>query len=799
MSTVKRIVLGIAGLLLVVLLVIFIMGYRLLHRSLPDYTEPVDLGILEQPVEIVWDDYAVPHIYARNARDLFRAAGYVCAQERLWQMEFSRRIARGTLSEIFGDATLEQDKLFRVLGFYRTARKLANFISDESREALEAFAEGVNAYIERHSDRLPLEFSLLGFKPEPWRIEDSIAFLRVMGFQLSYAWNVELLFSRLAEQFGLQMVTQLFPDYEADSPTILSELPGQMNMLLARLEDTFRRAGFLIRQTGAVPGSNSWVVSGEKSRSGKPILANDPHLGLTLPPVWFEMHLNGGGYNVYGVALPLSPTIIIGQNEAIAWGFTNGMVDDADFYLEKFHPENKSLYLDGNEWKTCEVVQEKIVVKGKDDPVFFDVRLTRRGPVVSDIFPDLVVDSLGVAFRWTGYEMSDELLSFLKLNRASNWDDFVDAVSHFKVPCQNIIFADTSGTIGYYAAGSVPMRRDGKGYLVYRGWENRGDWVGMIPFDEMPHQKNPPAGYIATANNKMAPNFPYYLGHAWEPDSRIRRIVELLEEKEKLSVEDFMRIQNDSVSAHARKVFPVLLQIVKKQQSDDRAARLIAFLEEWDFSETPTNAAAAFYNVWFVKLAESTLKDEMGDSLYKRFTHWSNFLIRSMERLIHTPDSKWWDNVETPGTETRDQVVLRTFEETVQELTEQLGEGPGFWEWGRLHRLTLRHVLGQKAPLSTIFNRGPFPIAGSPNTIPKAEFSFTEPYSVTVGASMRQIVDLAQPRTAYRVLPGGQSGQPFSDHYDDQIPLWLTGQYRKTTLERPPSDRVQRLTAGLPQ
>ncbi len=784
MARVLRWVLATLFLFAVVMGIAGYLGFRLVTKSLPDLDRPEVVPVLRQPVTVYFDDYGVPHVYAENDTDLYRAAGFLCARDRFWQMEFFRRLVSGRLSEILGDKVLSEDRFFRTLGFYRAAERIAAALAPESRLALQAFAEGINAYLAAYRDRLPVEFSILDFQPEPWEITDSIAFMRFMGFQLSFAWHSELVYSQVAARLGEQRARELFPGYDADAPAILAGSEELWDRGFAGVLRQFHQALQASGLPFTIAASNSWVVSAAKSTTGKPILANDPHLGLALPSVWYEMHLVSPTVDVAGVALPLAPGIVIGQNRAIAWGLTNGMVDDADFYIERIHPQDSTQYWDGRRWQKMQVVQEWIRVKGRDDPVPLTVRITRHGPIVSDVHPAWPSDSLALSFRWTGYEVSDEVAAFWKLNRADSWDAFVEALRRFRTPCQNIIYADTAGTIGYYAAGAVPIRRDGGGFAVYRGWQREGDWLGMIPFERMPHAKNPPRGYIATANNLMQRDFPYYLGNGWEPDSRIRRITTLLEEKERLSPEDFMRIQLDVVSEQARKTFPLMLESLANAELNEQERKLVKLLQEWDFAETRESAAASVYHVWFSKLLEAALKDELGDTLFNEFRYWSNFPIRAMEYLLRHPQSRWWDDAGTDSRERRNDVVAAQFRATLAQLREQLGDGPGFWEWGRLHTLTVQHVLGQVPALSRVFNRGPFPMPGSASTIPKAEYSFQKPFAVKVGASVRQIVDLARPDAAYRVLPGGQSGQPFSPHYADQLDLWLQGKYRHVRLNR---------------
>jgi penicillin amidase len=799
MSKGLRVLLGISVIFLVVFGAIVVLGMRLIKKSLPQTQGNKKLSLLSQPVTVYRDEYGVPHLFAEKEDDLWRAAGYVAAQDRLWQMDLNRRAVRGTLSEIFGDATLAQDKFLRTWGFHRLAKRLAENLSSESRRALTAYAEGVNQFIAENRHRLPLEFSLLRYKPEEWQIEDSIGYGRVMGFILNFAWFFEPALGKVAGQYGMPMAMEIFPAVRENSPSIVPEMPKRLG---ARLDD-FVQLAFDTRVRLGIPpavlGSNSWAVSGARSASGKPILANDPHLGLSLPSVWYEMHLVAGlpgaeTLDVAGVTLPGLPGVVLGHNRAIAWGFTHGMVDDLDFYLEKINPADPDEYWHDGGWKKMEVIEEYIPIKGRD-PAPFKIRATAHGPVVNSINDAARDDSMSVSFRWTGFEPSDEMSAILLLNRAKSWEEFQQAMRHYAVPNQNVIYADTAGNIGYYSCGLVPIRRDGKGYLPYRGWENAGDWIGVIPFEKMPHVYNPPQQYVATANNLIAgKSFPYYLSNAWEPTSRIERITELIAANAPSSVETFMTMQNDIVSTHARRMLPVLLGWLDSSAvapaggngtaltEEERNAR--ALLAAWDGCETPESMPAALFQVWTQELLLATIKDELGDTLFKAYAAWSSLAIRALEYLAQHPESPWFDNRATPAVETAPEIALVSYRRALQFLHAQLGDLMVDWQWGKIHQLTLEHALGKQKPFAQIFNAGPFPCGGSADTINKGEYRLHDPFAVDAGPSVRRIVDLSNPEVAWSVIPGGQSGQAFSEHYKDQVELWRQGQYRRISLRR---------------
>lgn len=808
MSRRLKAVVGGASFLLVIIAAIAVLGMRLVRKSLPQTSGEISLSILSRPVHVYRDAYGVPHIFAENSADLCAAAGYVAAQDRLWQMDVARRAVRGTLSEIFGETTMRSDRFLRTWGFRRVAERIATQLSAESKAALTAYAAGINEFLRANADALPVEFSLLRYKPAPWRIEDSIGQIRLMGFKLCFSWYFEAALGRAAEQLGMQRALELFPAVLENTPRIIAESnraadgvprwPGEGQTAVAALSglDSFLADGMAVRTflglAGAVPGSNSWAVAGGRSVSGKPLLASDPHLELTLPSLWYEMHLAAPGVDVTGVTLAGLPGVVIGHNRAIAWGLTNGMVDDLDFYVERLSPNKpgQGQYFYDGAWQAIKTETETIPIKGGGSDTLA-LRYTHHGPIVNDVHPVYEKDSIAVSMAWTGARVSDDLRAFLEINRASNWAQFESALRHFAVPCQNFVYADTAGRIGYRAAGAIPIRRDGKGYLPYAGWEKSGDWIGDIPFDEMPHVVNPWAGYVATANNQMiGRDYKYYISNAWEPTSRAERITELLLARPRHDVASFQRMQTDIVSAHARRMLPLLLSYVAGAELSETEKDIIQLMRDWDGSEDVMSLPATVYNVWFVKLVEKTLQDDLPAAVYESYTELSTLAIRAGEYLLTHPAAGLWDDRSTAAAEDASEIVIAAFREALSYLHEVIGPEIGDWEWGVVHKLTLSHALGRQKPLNYLFNAEPFPVGGSANTIWKAEYPLTKPYGVDVGPSMRQVVDLASPEVSWFVLPGGQSGQSFSKHYQDQIALWRQGKYRQVLMARPEIEKA---------
>ncbi len=787
MLTGWRISFGILIFIVLVVAVVFFFSYRLITESLPQTEGTIKLPVLEQVVQLYRDENGVPHIFAKKELDLCRAAGYVTAQDRLWQMDLNRRTAAGRLAEIFGKAAIETDRFIRVWGFARVGKEMVAAMSPESRQALEAYTAGVNAFIESHKDRLPIEFSLLRYEPEKWRLEDSAAFIRLMAWRLSFSWYVDPVLAELVQNLGEAKAREVFPDFPKAGALIIqpSVIPFWTGI------DEFLDSGLALRNFMGIPGgqvgSNSWVVAGQKSECGKPLLANDPHLELTAPSVWYEMHLSCADFNVIGVSLPGAPGILIGHNEDIAWGLTNGMLDDVDFYIEKINPDNPNQYWDGRNWLDFQTLEEEIMVKDSA-PVKFEIKFSRNGPIVSNIHPMFKDSADVVAMRWTGHRISDELTAMLKIQRAKNWDEFKDGIRNFTVPAQNFIFASEKGDIGYYLGGAIPIRKNSTGLFPHNGWEENGQWSEYVPFEEQPHVFNPPENFIVTANNKIIDDrYPYYLTNLWEPSSRADRINQVLREKEKLSLADFRALQTDVTSSYAIKILPLILETVKSRldsTTNENLQLLFDILRDWDGEESAESIAAALFNAFNLKLIENTFRDEMGSRLYENYIDLGNVPTRVIGFLLENEQSLWFDDISTPEIETRNDIILRSLWDGREYLANTAGAEISDWAWGRIHTLTMEHQIGSRRPLDVVFNLGPFPRGGSKMTVNNSEYSLQHPFAATLGASTRQLVDFCDLNNSLSVITSGQSGHPLSEHYRDQASLWLEGKYHRSVMDR---------------
>lgn len=778
---------GIALFLLIVFLVFVFFSYRLVTESLPQTSGELSLSILDAPVHVYRDDFGVPHIFAENESDLFKASGFVTAQDRLWQMDYNRRIANGELAEILGKDLIETDRFLRLWGFSRIAKRNVDSLSEASRRVLQAYADGVNTYIAAHKDELPPEFALLDYTPGEWKIEDSLAYTRLIAWKLSMSWHVDLVLYRLVRKLGERKAREVFPDFPEGAPHIIPKAAPPFWTETRAFIDSGVALQERLGSHGARLGSNAWVVSGGKSECGKPLLANDPHLTLTTPSIWYELHLSGGGFDVAGVSFPGVPGVVIGHSRDMAWGMTNGMVDDADFYIEKVNPENKNQYLAGSTWRDFDLITEVIAVK--DAPAdTLRIRKSRNGIVVSPFHDMTKTQSEVVALRWVGQQASDEMRTFLQMGRARNAAEFVEALRHFKVPVQNFVFASREGDIGYYLGGAIPIRQNATGILPHQGWRETGQWLGEVAFEKQPHLLNPPEGFIATANNKIVDDrYPYYISNLWEPPSRVTRIRELLSAKQQMRLDDFKEMQNDVTSVHARQTLPIVLAELEARlqtDSDEELQKLYDLIKGWDGVEDEHSVAAAIFHAFFTKLVENVFRDEMGEELFQSYTRLANVPNRVLAALLRQSDSEWWDDVRTEQAESMQDIIVKSLLDGAALLKAIAGETVSDWAWGQIHTQVMAHPLGKRRPLDTLLNIGPLARGGSTMTINNAEYRYADPFHAVLGPSTRQLVDLCSPETAWSVLPTGQSGQRVSEHYSDQTDLWLNGQYHPMVMDR---------------
>ncbi len=725
--------------------------------SLPKERGEVTLGGLTSAVRVVRDRFGVPHVFASTDQDLFFAVGYIHAQDRMWQMESFRRAGFGRLSEIFGSQTLEQDRYLRNLGFREAALRDYENLSVDIKQALVAYCNGVNAWMSARKLDWPPEFLLLRYRPEPWGVLDSLVLKEVLALTLCTDYSSELVRGRLAKKFGLKKALQILEE-DVEGIAVEEMAHGPAVGQLASLS-----------LAAAPHGSNNWVVAGSRTESGRPLLANDPHLEITLPPIWYEIHLNSPGFDVVGVSFPGEPLVLIGHNAAIAWGVTNSGADVQDLYIEKLN-DSRDSYFDGDSWKPLLKKEESIKVRGRKEPEKTVILATVRGPILSSVEAEA---GTFFSLRWETREGGRIFESLYLLNRARNWEEFCRALELWDVPSQNFVYADVAGNIGYYLSGRIPLRSKAAALFPVPGWEKTNQWTGYLEEKKKPQALNPASGYIITANNKIVPDdYPFYVSCDFDVPFRARRIEELILSRAKHSVDSFRLIQNDVYSKQAELFLPYIRGL---QPASQKARQACDLLSRWN-GKMSAGPEAALFSVFMNVLQEQVFEDELGDGLRD---FWRLFKRKQagLLRLLDDPDSSWFDRQETSERENRDDIFMVSLEKACAWLEKKYGP-PDKWDWRRIHGLKLRHALG-RVPIFFFFNRGPFLLDGDSFCI-RASFSggLPEDFATTGGPSFRQIIDLADFRKSVSVLMSGQSGHFLSRHYDDQTSLWLKGEYR---------------------
>jgi len=760
---------------------------------------------LRAAVTIRRDERGIPYIEASNDEDLYFAQGYATATDRLWQMDLQRRTARGELAEIFGQATLGQDKLHRTFGFAQILDQAAAGLPPSFGRALNAYAKGVNAFIDSRTDQnLPPEFRILQYKPRHWTPADSLAVGALMAEYLSSTWQLDIMRASLA---GLPKEKReaLLPDTSpidvlvvgkdrvkkakaqgirptnrgsrAGGPRGVADTKGvalphpsilaQLNELMETQRQSFELLGINSATLEMLQASNNWVVSGKRTVSGKPLLANDPHIPASAPGIWYQTSLAAPGIHVAGVTFVGVPGIVAGHNERIAWGVTNLGPDVQDVYVEKFDKDNPTRYLTPAGWREAEVRHEQIKVrKGftdiATDTQTFDVTVTRHGPIV------LEKDGVRYALRWTALDPAAlRSVAFPELNRARNWKEFTTSLSQYGGPTQNFVYADIDGHIGYYGAGRIPIRKTGDGSVPYDGSTDAGEWTGFIPFDKLPHVYDPSSGMIITANQRIAgESYPYFLSHVWASPYRARRILDLLSEKPKLNTDDFRRIQSDVYSignvTFARAAARTMKSVSGSgAEANDAIKQLIADFETWDGMMSADSRVALVVSQTRSAFRERIINAALGPDLAKTY-RWPEVEVL-IDRLVTEQPPEWLPKEFTSYGE----LLRASYEDARQTLTKTLGADESKWSWGAQTKVRFQHPLAQAPLIGMQFTIPPFPQNGSGGTV-----------NVGSAVSMRLIADLSDWDKTRHGIPLGQSGIPTSPHWKDQLDDWRNGSTR---------------------
>jgi len=735
----------------------------------------VNVPGLQQPVRVQRDHWGVAHIYAQNEHDLFFAQGFVVSQDRLFQMEMWKRSGQGRLAEVLGPSAVKRDINARLLRYRGDMKAEYESYAPHTKEILEAFTSGINAYIAEiqkpGGTGLPVEFQIAGFKPEPWKPEDCLN--RMAAYSMTMNGASELHNAQLVALLGAEKAAELL---ELDPRVRLDPAPGVdfaglSPKLLENLVGSDARIDF---HSAPLQGSNDWTVAGKLTASGKPLLANDPHRVIAEPSLRYIVHLVAPGWNVIGAGEPGLPGVADGHNEHIAWGFTIFGLDQQDLYLAKLNPADPAQYETEHGWARMQVKTESIAVRG-GEAVSATLKFTDHGPVLWDDGKRALI------LHWVGNEPGTAgYLGSLSLDQANNWQEFEAAMARWKVPSENIVYADTEGNIGEHSTGLAPLRKNWTGLLPVP--ENAGyEWSGFVPNSELPHSFNPERGFVATANHKMIPeHYKYAVGFQWGSPERFERISEVLAGAEKsghkLTVADMEKLQNDVTSLPARELQALLRQAAGSTPSD--VAKMIL---NWDCALKADSAAAALYEFWVLELEDAAKKLAV-PAAARNAT--GLYLPRVVEELQHPRTEIFGPNPASA----RDALLLDTLKAADAKATARLGADPSAWAWGKLHLMQFSHSLDVNSELAKLFDRGPLERPGDNYTVNATGFGGAS-FHQLAGASYREIFDLSDWDQAVGVNVPGQSGQPTSPHYDDLLPLWGQGQYFPLSFTKQAVDR----------
>jgi penicillin amidase len=769
--------------------------YALLRRPLAQTGGAIHLSGLQRDVEIIRDRWGVPHIYAQDPRDLFFAQGFVHAQDRLFQMEFSRRLGAGRLAEVLGPLAIDVDRWLRVIGLRRVAEKEVALLGADAREWMFAYASGVNAFIDQ--GKLPVEFTLLRYRPERWQIADSLTWIKFMDWSLAVNWEAELLRAQLIARLGPERVAALDAPYPPSNPITLPAGFDWSHVGAGALTRAHAARSFSGPPTEAGLGSNNWAVDGSRTAGGAPLLASDMHLALTMPAIWYENHLCGGDFDVIGLSLAGAPGVVAGHNGRVAWSFTAGFADTQDLYVERLNPENRRQYEFEGAWHTAEVLREEIVIKGSQ-PVIEEVLITRHGPLIDGLSAEA---GEPLALRWTALEPSDMAALLFEIACVRDCAGFHQALPRWSGPVLNAVYADVEGNIGYTLAGRMPLRAPGHdGRTPVPGWTGEYEWRGYVPFEHWPHALNPPDGVFITANAKpVGDDYPYFLGHSWGPGFRAARIAELLGDARELTVADFCRMQFDQKSVLARRVGEHLRRLESHIHYP-----LSNILENWSGDLSPDSPAAALYQVFIRRLLYNVLDAVWAEAGAPPDAHLADrFVGQGIHPLLSATSwdfgsngralvARWLDEPDAFPLENHslDELMEISLREAAEYLQWRLGPEAQHWRWGALHQLTYAHPLGQVKPLDKLFNRGPYPVGGDDTTVwATSSYYHSLDTERMVGPVCRFVIDLSNLSQSCSLNAPGQSGQPGSSHYADRIQAWLVGDYHPLLYEREEIER----------
>jgi penicillin amidase len=767
--------------------------------SLPQQDGILAVQGIASNIEVSRDTLGVPYITAKSDSDAYFALGFVHAQDRLFQMEMYRRLGEGRLSEIFGRNTAAVDELFRTLGFQEMADSIYESSSQSSKDILRWYSNGVNACLST-ARAFPAEFALLQFDPARWQPQDCIIVARLMAWELNVSWWTKPVFGEIYNRFGPDTAALLIPQFNLQAKSSLFH-PKKSLRALNDFIDLNSQAMALI---DGVPspdgvGSNNWTLSPARTDTRSAILCSDPHLAFSEPAKWYLTSIRSPSLNVMGATLPGTPGVVIGRNENISWGMTNVMADDADFYSIEPDSADPDFYWYDGKLVAFRMATDTITIKN-DSPFVFTKRMTVQGPVVSDVISksyelsvlhgDAAQSSRVIALRWNAYWPSDETRAIFFLNKAKDFQEFLDALKYFGVPAQNFVYADTKGDIGYKAAGNIPLRNYPMPFLPQSGMSSNVVWQSFVPFESLPESYNPSSGFVATANNKTTPdNYPYYLTNLYEPSSRVDRITSFISEHDTMTVDLCRELQLDYQSE-----FMSLLndKILAACDSEGYFPKELIYLRNFDGSIDSKSTAAAILNVAFVEIMKELFEPILGDTLYRKYVLISSIPTRILENMLRDPSALAKLYGVANGDSLMNLKLSESLESALETLSRNFDPQPINWMWGKIHGLELKHPMSANSLIKKLYDLGPFPRGGNNTTVNNGEYSIDNPFGMLIGPSVRVIVDMSR-RGMYFGLPGGECGQLLSAHYSDFLDDYLAGKIKFFPMQLSQNDIAHKL------
>lgn len=761
-----------------VLLLTIIICYAYTQKTLLPLSGKVKIHNLLDEVQVYQDAYGIPHIDAKNSKDAYRTLGYLFASQRLFQMEMLRRIVRGTLSEIYGPEFLTADTMLRTLGFARTAKNILahpnNKIHPEALVQLDAFLDGANQFIADAT--LPLEFLLLGIRPEPFTRADVIGVPLYMSLTFAEGMISDLTFLSLKDKMDAAMLETLMSRDKVDWKLF------QEKVAMPAVNSIRKTVDSIAKVTPLFYGSNSWVLSGGRSKSGFPILANDPHIAYSNPAIFIEAHIRYPGFEIYGHYIPLIPFAVLGHHEHAGWAMTMSETDDLDFYIEKINPENPDEVQYRNEWVKIKKYNETINIKG-EPPKTIIVQETPHGPLMGNT--EYTVEGFDLAIKWQALMDDNNIFqTFYELPRANSIDELKSAIAHATAPGLNISWVHRKGDIAWWVLNRIPKRPEGfNGSMPVPGWNGEFEYEGYLSIDENPHLTNPINGAIVSANYKPQVKGYEHIPGYWQPAGRYFRIAKLLEAQEKWSIEELKKIQTDSYVPKGSNFNQIYLNALKAENLNSLEVAALDALKAWDGASDKLNIASSIYHMTTGFLIQDIFRDDLGDELYDNFGKGSDMWL-ALTAVVFDPNNPFWDDTTTPANEAPKDIIGRSFSKAIRELEKRLGKNIKAWQWGKLHLLEFEHPFGKKPPLDLLFNIGPYPADGGRYQINNIAFDKKGTnFSALHGPATRRLIDFKDARTSLGIIPTGNSGNIFDKDFDNQAPLYLQGQYREQIMQ----------------